>query len=101
MPRLGLERDLILDSHSNYTCLQLQCLCLHVYHCHLVDALKEIVSTMGATYWKFDADSCNIEMVGVTLEPPDESERRIGCDCSFEDGTVCHVVNMYDYYQII
>lgn len=59
-----------------------------------VDALKEIVSTMGATYWKFDADSCNIEMVGVTLEPPDESERRIGCDCSFEDGTVCHVVNM-------
>lgn len=50
---------------------------------------------MGAAYWKFDADSCKIEMVGLTQEPPAESESSIVCDCSFEDNTVCHVVRMY------
>jgi len=69
----------------------LPCLCGH-----LVDALREIASVMGSAYWKFDADSCSIEMVGLTQEPPAESERSIGCDCSFEDNTVCHVVSMYD-----
>ncbi|CAJ1962039.1 unnamed protein product [Sphenostylis stenocarpa] len=59
-----------------------------------VDALREIASAMGSAYWKFDADSCNIEMVGLTHEPPDESERSIRCDCSFENNTVCHVVRM-------
>ncbi|TKY71896.1 LRR receptor serine/threonine-protein kinase RFK1 [Spatholobus suberectus] len=59
-----------------------------------VDALKEITSTMGAAYWKFETDSCKIEMVGLTREPPDESERSIDCDCSFENHTVCHVVKM-------
>jgi len=72
--------------------LMLPCLC-----CHLVDALREIASAMGSAYWKFDADSCSIEMVGLTQEPPAESERSIGCDCSFEDNTVCHVVRMYDF----
>jgi len=70
----------------------LTCLC-----CHLVDALREITSAMGSAYWKFDADSCSIEMVGLTQEPPAEAERSIGCNCSFEDNTVCHVVTMYDY----
>ncbi|KAF7803233.1 putative LRR receptor-like serine/threonine-protein kinase RFK1 isoform X2 [Senna tora] len=59
-----------------------------------VDALQEIVSTMGSTYWKFDATSFEIEMVGVTPEPPEESERKIVCDCSFESNTVCHVTKM-------
>ncbi|KAK7306459.1 hypothetical protein VNO77_44400 [Canavalia gladiata] len=59
-----------------------------------VDALKDIISTMGATYWKFDADSCEIEEVGLTQEPPDESLRSINCDCNFENHTVCHVVKM-------
>lgn len=59
-----------------------------------VDALEEIVRMMGTAYWKFDADSCHIEMVGLTQEPPAESERSIDCDCSFENNTVCHVVKM-------
>ncbi|QCD76914.1 brassinosteroid insensitive 1-associated receptor kinase 1 [Vigna unguiculata] len=59
-----------------------------------VDALREITSAMGSAYWKFDADSCSIEMVGLTQEPPAEAERSIGCNCSFEDNTVCHVVTM-------
>ncbi|XP_057738346.1 probable LRR receptor-like serine/threonine-protein kinase RFK1 isoform X2 [Arachis stenosperma] len=59
-----------------------------------VEALKEITSTMGAVYWEFDNDSCDIIRVGLTGEPPDESERSIVCDCSFENSTVCHVTKI-------
>ncbi|OIW17947.1 hypothetical protein TanjilG_17783 [Lupinus angustifolius] len=46
---------------------------------------------MGATYWKFDSDSCEIQMVGLTPEPPNESESIIRCDCSSENDSFCHV----------
>ncbi|KAF7803234.1 putative LRR receptor-like serine/threonine-protein kinase RFK1 [Senna tora] len=49
---------------------------------------------MGSTYWKLNSTSCTIEMVGVTPEPPVESDRKLYCDCSYESNTVCHVVNM-------
>ena len=64
-----------------------------------VDALKEIASTMGATYWKFDGDSCQIQMVGLTPEPPNGAESSIDCGCPSEENTVCnvtHVVRMYN-----
>ncbi|XP_019461303.1 PREDICTED: probable LRR receptor-like serine/threonine-protein kinase RFK1 isoform X1 [Lupinus angustifolius] len=59
-----------------------------------VDALQEITSMMGATYWKFDSDSCEIQMVGLTPEPPNESESIIRCDCSSENDSFCHVVSI-------
>ncbi|XP_057417309.1 probable LRR receptor-like serine/threonine-protein kinase RFK1 [Lotus japonicus] len=59
-----------------------------------VNALKEITSTMGVNYWKFDSDSCEIEIVGLTPESPAGSESSIDCDCSFENGTFCHVVRI-------
>ncbi|BAT74821.1 hypothetical protein VIGAN_01258600 [Vigna angularis var. angularis] len=43
----------------------------------LVNALKEIASTMGATYWEFDSDYCSVKMLRSTPDPPKESERRI------------------------
>lgn len=65
--------------------------------CHVVDALEEITSTMGATYWTFNAESCKIDAVGITPEPPPLSESKIVCDCNYENNTVCHVVKMYDF----
>ncbi|PQQ21786.1 putative LRR receptor-like serine/threonine-protein kinase RFK1 isoform X1 [Prunus yedoensis var. nudiflora] len=56
-----------------------------------IDALQEITSTMGAKFWKFNGDSCKIEMVGVTADPPKGSEGNITCDCN---NTVCHVVTL-------
>ncbi|XP_062160747.1 probable LRR receptor-like serine/threonine-protein kinase RFK1 [Alnus glutinosa] len=56
-----------------------------------VDVLQQIASTMGSTYWKFDGNSCQLEMVGMTPEPPRNSESSIGCDCN---NTVCHVVKI-------
>ncbi|XP_015875666.3 probable LRR receptor-like serine/threonine-protein kinase RFK1 isoform X2 [Ziziphus jujuba] len=59
-----------------------------------VDALEEIVTTLGATYWKFNSDSCQIEVVGVTPEPPKGSESSIGCECQGNNSTDCHVVRI-------
>ncbi|KAL4627268.1 hypothetical protein ACB092_05G155900 [Castanea dentata] len=60
-----------------------------------VDALKEITSTMGVKYWRFNANSCQIEMVGVTPEPPGNAESSINCTCHSENNsTVCHVVKI-------
>ncbi|GLT52814.1 hypothetical protein SLA2020_261320 [Shorea laevis] len=56
-----------------------------------VDALQQIATTMGSKYWKFNGTFCQIEMVGMTPEPPRNSERSIGCDCN---NTVCHVVRI-------
>lgn len=63
-----------------------------VFSWWIVDALQEITSTMGAKFWKFNGDSCKIEMVGVTADPPKGSETGISCDCN---STVCHVVTLY------
>ncbi|KAL5577004.1 hypothetical protein UlMin_018703 [Ulmus minor] len=59
-----------------------------------IDALKEIVRTMGATFWEFDGDSCKIEMVGLTAQTPNGAESNVGCDCDIENGSVCHVVSI-------
>ncbi|KAK9936651.1 hypothetical protein M0R45_013480 [Rubus argutus] len=59
-----------------------------------VDALQQIVTTMGAKYWRFNADTCRIELIGLTEAPPKGSERRIDCECHFKNYTVCHVVKL-------
>jgi len=60
-----------------------------------VDALQQIAKTMGATYWKFNATSCELEMVGVmSPEQPPRSEKKVTCNCQFENNT-CHIVAMY------
>ncbi|KAK8472565.1 hypothetical protein PHAVU_002G242600 [Phaseolus vulgaris] len=56
-----------------------------------VDALKEIISTLGGTSWEFDSDYCPIKILRSTPVPPKESERRIECDYCAENNT-CHVV---------
>ncbi|GLT52536.1 hypothetical protein SLA2020_258710 [Shorea laevis] len=58
-----------------------------------VDALQQIVSTMGSTYWKFNGDSCEVEMVGLTDVSPKNSAQEIGCDYE-ENSTISHVVKI-------
>ncbi|XP_068323049.1 probable LRR receptor-like serine/threonine-protein kinase RFK1 isoform X1 [Pyrus communis] len=56
-----------------------------------VDALQEITETMGANYWKFNGDSCEIDSVGVTEETPKGAESSIRCECN---NSVCHVAEI-------
>ncbi|KAL1829621.1 hypothetical protein ACET3Z_008033 [Daucus carota] len=59
-----------------------------------IDALQEIASTMGATYWKFNGDLCQIEIVGTTPTKPEGSESSVDCECDFDNSTTCHVVRI-------
>ncbi|XP_061984505.1 probable LRR receptor-like serine/threonine-protein kinase RFK1 isoform X2 [Populus nigra] len=59
-----------------------------------VDALEEIARTLGSKYWKFNADTCEIELVGVTQVPPKNAEQRIDCECKNGNNTDCHVTRM-------
>ncbi|OMO86377.1 reverse transcriptase [Corchorus capsularis] len=58
-----------------------------------VDALQEITAAMGVTHWKFDGESCEVKMVGVTLVPPKNAEHDISCECE-TNSDVCHVVRI-------
>ncbi|KAJ6886104.1 LRR receptor-like serine/threonine-protein kinase RFK1 isoform X2 [Populus alba x Populus x berolinensis] len=59
-----------------------------------VDALEEIARTLGSKYWKFNADTCKIESVGVTQVPPKNAEQRIDCECKNGNNTDCHVTRL-------
>ncbi|KAH6765271.1 receptor-like kinase in flowers 1 [Perilla frutescens var. frutescens] len=59
-----------------------------------VDALQQIVTEMGATYYKFNGDQCEIEMVGMSPTLPTSSEGYVDCNCNFNNNTVCHITNI-------
>ncbi|KAB5534213.1 hypothetical protein DKX38_017299 [Salix brachista] len=61
-----------------------------------VDALEKIALTLGSKYWKFNADTCQIESVGVTQVPPKNAEQRIDCECKNGNNTDCHVTRIQD-----
>ncbi|CAK9148065.1 unnamed protein product [Ilex paraguariensis] len=63
-----------------------------------VDALSEIMTKMGSTFWKFNPESCKVEMVGVTLEMPEKSKANVSCNCEYANNTLCHVQRMYASY---
>ncbi|KAB5534185.1 hypothetical protein DKX38_017271 [Salix brachista] len=65
-----------------------------------VDALEEIALTLGSKYWKFNADTCQIESVGVTQVPPKNAEQRIDCECKNGNNTDCHVTRMYNFLSL-
>ncbi|KAK9267455.1 hypothetical protein L1049_009881 [Liquidambar formosana] len=58
-----------------------------------VDALQQITKTLGIVYWEFNANTCQVERAGVTLNPPTDSTTNITCDCSFQNNT-CHIVSI-------
>ncbi|KAL0442597.1 UNVERIFIED_CONTAM: putative LRR receptor-like serine/threonine-protein kinase RFK1 [Sesamum latifolium] len=59
-----------------------------------VDALQQIVTDMGATYWRFDADLCEVEMVGISPAAPSGSEGYVECNCNYNNNSVCHVTKI-------
>ncbi|XP_073280894.1 probable LRR receptor-like serine/threonine-protein kinase RFK1 [Primulina huaijiensis] len=59
-----------------------------------VDALQQIANELGATFWRFNADLCEVEMVGISQTAPSGSDGYVDCDCSFANNTVCHVIRI-------
>ncbi|XP_051125516.1 probable LRR receptor-like serine/threonine-protein kinase RFK1 isoform X2 [Andrographis paniculata] len=59
-----------------------------------VDALEQIAKKMGATYWEFDAQECEIVTVGLSPITPSASEGYVECNCNYNNNTVCHVTKI-------
>ncbi|KAL0407454.1 UNVERIFIED_CONTAM: putative LRR receptor-like serine/threonine-protein kinase RFK1 [Sesamum latifolium] len=59
-----------------------------------VDALQQIAIEMGATQWRFNGVSCEVEMVGISSTPPNGAEGYVECNCNFNNNSVCHVTKI-------
>ncbi|XP_044506660.1 probable leucine-rich repeat receptor-like serine/threonine-protein kinase At3g14840 isoform X3 [Mangifera indica] len=59
-----------------------------------VKALKEIAKTLGKKDWNFNVDPCSKEKSWHPEAQVKGSENKVGCDCSFSNATVCHVVSI-------
>ncbi|KAG8365577.1 hypothetical protein BUALT_Bualt18G0119900 [Buddleja alternifolia] len=59
-----------------------------------VEVLQQIANDMGSRYWRFNAELCEVEMVGVSPTPPSASEGYVECNCNYNNSTVCHVTKM-------
>lgn len=72
----------------------MSCAVFYFCACPLVDALEQVATTLGSKYWKFDAENCLVEKVGLTETPPPTAEQVIECECSPTNANDCHVVKM-------
>uniref|UniRef100_M4EU51 non-specific serine/threonine protein kinase n=1 Tax=Brassica campestris TaxID=3711 RepID=M4EU51_BRACM len=59
-----------------------------------VDALQQIAKTLGSKFWKFDAENCKVETVGLTETPPPTAKQEIECECSPTNETDCHIIKV-------
>lgn len=67
----------------------------------VVEALRSIANTLKKNTWNFNVNPCDVASnVGGwrNPNPVEGSEDAVTCDCSFLNGTVCHVTSMYDFF---
>ncbi|XP_031266036.1 probable leucine-rich repeat receptor-like serine/threonine-protein kinase At3g14840 isoform X1 [Pistacia vera] len=57
-----------------------------------VEALKEIAKRLGKRDWNFSVDPCSKEESWVAVA--ENLLKNVTCNCSFSNGTVCHVVSI-------
>ena len=63
---------------------------------HAVQALKDIAHTLGKKDWNFSVDPCSGEEGWAEIP----EENAVTCNCSFSNGTVCHVFRMYVHFYV-
>ncbi|KAK7405351.1 hypothetical protein VNO78_06599 [Psophocarpus tetragonolobus] len=59
-----------------------------------VRALKDIGETLGKKNWDFSVDPCSGEGNWTSRTKVRGTENNVTCDCSFENGTICHVTHI-------
>ncbi|KAF9666681.1 hypothetical protein SADUNF_Sadunf16G0254000 [Salix dunnii] len=59
-----------------------------------VKALRDIAKTLGKTDWNFSADSCCGQWGWANPNAEEWSENAVSCNCTFSNGTICHVTSM-------
>ncbi|KAM0065156.1 putative protein kinase RLK-Pelle-DLSV family [Helianthus debilis subsp. tardiflorus] len=58
---------------------------------HEVVTVNSILTTMGATSWRFNGDTCNLDLIAKVPKLTQEANASTGCDCNNTD---CHVVRI-------
>ncbi|KAL5151453.1 putative leucine-rich repeat receptor-like serine/threonine-protein kinase [Glycine soja] len=59
-----------------------------------VKALEDIAKTLGKKDWDFNVDPCSGQRNWTSAVQVKGSENNVTCDCTFANGTVCHVTNI-------
>ncbi|XP_010272742.1 PREDICTED: probable leucine-rich repeat receptor-like serine/threonine-protein kinase At3g14840 isoform X2 [Nelumbo nucifera] len=59
-----------------------------------VGALREIAKTLHKVDWNFGVDPCINESSWLTQNPKGKFNNNVTCDCSYNNGTTCHVISM-------
>ena len=57
--------------------------------------MKDIAKTLGKKDWDFSVDPCSGQRNWTSSGQAKGLINAVTCDCSFANGTVCHVVSMY------
>ncbi|KAJ6301650.1 hypothetical protein OIU77_015875 [Salix suchowensis] len=59
-----------------------------------VKALRDIAKTLGKTGWNFSANPCGGQWGWANPKAEEGSENAVSCNCTFSNGTICHVTSM-------
>ncbi|CAH1448598.1 unnamed protein product [Lactuca virosa] len=66
-----------------------------------VVTVSNILADMNATSWRFNGESCNLEMIFQVPRLSSEANASIGCDCNIGNNTDCHVVRItHKWYSL-
>lgn len=60
-----------------------------------METVADILPAMNATSWRFNGDTCNLDMIIDVPKLSTEANASTGCDCNIGNDTNCHVVRMY------
>ncbi|XP_076916806.1 putative LRR receptor-like serine/threonine-protein kinase RFK1 [Bidens hawaiensis] len=66
-----------------------------------VEGLEQILALMGATNWRLNANSCQLEMIDQMQKPHPEAEAKVLCDidCNNGNSTNCHIISIVHKYH--
>ncbi|KAK1426484.1 hypothetical protein QVD17_15158 [Tagetes erecta] len=59
-----------------------------------VVAVNNILTTMGATSWRFNGDTCNLDPIAEVPKLTQEVNATTGCNCNISNNSDCHVVRI-------
>ncbi|KAL4563394.1 hypothetical protein LXL04_027435 [Taraxacum kok-saghyz] len=66
-----------------------------------VETVANILADMNATSWRFNGDTCFLEMISEVPQLSTEANATIGCDCTIGNDTDCHVVRItHKWYSL-
>ncbi|XP_071742644.1 probable LRR receptor-like serine/threonine-protein kinase RFK1 [Rutidosis leptorrhynchoides] len=67
-----------------------------------VEAVEEIMRIMGATNWRLNSNSCQLEEISVRPKPHPEADASVQCDIiDCNNDTDCHIVTItHKYYSL-